>query len=225
MTSNLIRIWNKYIPYIRPCYSMSRATSPELINFLRNQRVPMICHNTKETALVNNASLTIIDRERTCKREDRRKFDVGQENIIYSMRQINKITGTGALVWIHTSVSNNARDETKQMFEYVWANKHILNGIVLDISNFSNPILIPSVYSYKIAIDYLFRNMIHPFQKEYGITTPSIMMDGRNIITRTDHLFELHEYALSRCQYLWGKSMVKPKVHLMVDRLFDSVVK
>lgn len=222
MAIQLVQHWNKYVPYVRPCYSVSRATSPELIMFLRHHRIPMICHNTKEVTLVNNASLTLMDNRESRRK---RKFDVGQENIVYSMKQIEKMPNPGSLVWIHTTISKNAQDETKQMFEYVWANKHILNGIVLDVSTFSNPILLPSIYSYKIAMDYLFRNMIHPFQKEYGIVTPAIMMDGRNLITRPDHLIDLHEYALSRCQYLWGKSTVRPKLHLMVDRLFDLEVK
>lgn len=233
MARNLIYLWNKHISYVRPCYSVSRATSPELVDFLRHHRVPMVCHNAKDANLVNNASLTIMDRggvdgSRPRCGSHRR---IGEENIVYSVKQMDKTirvrtgtgSGTGALVWIHTSVSKNAQDETKQMFEYVWANKHILNGIVLDIANFSNPILMPSIYSYKTALDYVFRNIIHPFQKEYNIITPAIMLDGRNIITRPDHLEELHEFSLSRCQYLWGKSPVRPKIHLLVDRLFDSV--
>jgi hypothetical protein len=216
--AKLYEVWNKYVPYLRPCYSVSRASSPELIEVLRQQRVPLICHNPKEIRRVNDASLTIME----CggKRNVR-----GSEHIVGSVNQLERLPRTGALVWIHTVVSNDELEQSRQMFEYVWANKHILNGIVFNVSNFSNSVFIPSIYSYKIALDYVFRNMVHPFQKEYGITTPAIMMDGRNVITHTDHLFELHEFALRRCHYLWEKSTERPKIHLLVDALFDKEMK
>jgi hypothetical protein len=180
----------------------------------------MICHNARELNIVNNAALTIMDVDG--KRTRTAANTSGYEHIIRSVKRLPGAgAGAGALVWIHTTVSSTGVDETRKMFEYVWANKHILNGIVFNVDNFSNPILVPSIYSYKIALDYVFRNMILPFQKEYDIVTPAIMMDGRNIITHADHLIELHEYALSQCQYIWGKSAVRPKMNLIVDRLFD----
>jgi hypothetical protein len=83
------------------------------------------------------------------------------------------------------------------MFEHIWAHKLILNGIVFDTRNFSNKnaAISPSMYSYKIAFDFLFRNMIEPFKREYGIHTPCIMIDGRGHITRPEHLHELRHYA------------------------------
>lgn len=223
---NILKVWNKHIPYIRPCYSVSRASSPELLTVLRQHNVPMICHNSKEARLVNHNGLTVMD---TVGRGVRGGGaggggGGGQERIIRSMKQFTATTSTSTStpIWIHTTISNDALDETRRMFEYVWANKYILNGIVFDVSNFSNPIILPSIYSYKIAVDYVFRNMIHPFYKEYNIFTPAIMMDARDLVTSPHHLFELHEHAMSQCKYLWGKSAFRPKVHLQVDRLFDS---
>ena len=221
---NILKVWNKHIPYIRPCYSVSRASSPELLTVLRQHNVPMICHNSKEARLVNHNGLTVMD---TVGRGVRGGGaggggGGGQERIIRSMKQFATTTSTSTPIWIHTTISNDALDETRRMFEYVWANKYILNGIVFDVSNFSNPIILPSIYSYKIAVDYVFRNMIHPFYKEYNIFTPAIMMDARDLVTSPHHLFELHEHAMSQCKYLWGKSAFRPKVHLQVDRLFDS---
>jgi hypothetical protein len=176
----------------------------------------MICHNAKEVNVVNQPALTIIDTNR--------RGSIGRghgdEYIVHSMKQLQRLPNPGPLVWIHTTISNQALDETRQMFEYVWANKHILNGIVFHISNFSNPIIRPSIFSYKNALDYVFRNMVHPFQKEYDIVTPAIMIDGREMITREDHLFELHEYALSKCKYV---TAFHPKLNLVVDRLFDVI--
>ena len=223
---NILKVWNKHIPYIRPCYSVSRASSPDLLTVLRQHNVPMICHNSKEARLVNHNGLTVMDTVGRGLRGGGGGGGGGQERIIRSMKQFaTTATATAATstpIWIHTTISNDALDETRRMFEYVWANKNILNGIVFDVSNFSNPIILPSIYSYKIAVDYVFRNMIHPFYKEYNIVTPAIMMDARDLVTSPHHLFELHEHAMSQCKYLWGKSAFRPKIHLQVDRLFDS---
>ena len=222
---NILKVWNKHIPYIRPCYSVSRASSPDLLTVLRQHNVPMICHNSKEARLVNHNGLTVMDTVgRGVRGGGGGGGGGGQERIIRSMKQFatTATTSTSTPIWIHTTISNDALDETRRMFEYVWANKYILNGIVFDVSNFSNPIILPSIYSYKIAVDYVFRNMIHPFYKEYNIFTPAIMMDARDLVTSPHHLFELHEHAMSQCKYLWGKSAFRPKVHLQVDRLFDS---
>ena len=104
------------------------------------------------------------------------------------------------------------------MFEYIWAHKYIVNGIVFNVNNFSNPLsyIPPSMYSYKIALDYLFRNIIDPFEKEYGIYTPYIMMDGRENITRPEHLYELSEIV--------NEPMNRDKRGLLmiVDALFDG---
>lgn len=218
---NICNAWKRHVPYLRPCYSVSPASSPERIAFLRHRRVSMICHSAKEVKVVNDKSLTVID--------SARRGCIGRSNeyIVRSVKQLQRLTGPGLvlfptpLIWIHTTISSEALENTRQMFEYVWANKHILNGMVIDISNFSNPIIRPSIYSYKIAMDYVFRNMIHPFQNEYNIVTPAIMIDGRDIITHEDHLFELHDYALSKCRYVWEKTVFRPNIHLIVDRLFD----
>ena len=71
-------------------------------------------------------------------------------------------------------------------------------------------------------MDYLLRNIVYPFEKEYGITTPAIMIDGRHHITQMRHLYELREYALSyipRTNPLYTRC---PELRLIVDTLFDE---
>jgi len=181
--------------------------------------MPIVCHNAREVKLVNHPGLVVVDGKK-----------IGYHECI--VRKINckeqqmfSKPATGPL-WIHTTISNEGVDQTRKMFEHVWANKHILNGIVFDISNFTNPIqsIPPSMYSYKVAIDYIFRNMIYPFQNEYGIVTPSILIDGRNHITRIEQLYDLHEQGLSHCTHLWKKypQIQQPKLHLIVGSLFDN---
>jgi hypothetical protein len=145
------------------------------------------------------------------------------ECIVRNMKTLKhiKYPSVSAPVWIHTTISNEGIDRTKEMFEYIWANKCVLNGIVFDISNFTHPCqsVPPSMYSYKVAMDYVFRNIVYPFEKEYGISTPAIMIDGRHHIKHMRHLYELNEFALSR----FRMHHKYPEFRLIVDSLIDSL--
>lgn len=218
--SKVFQEWNKYIPYVRPWYAVSPASSPDMISLMRNQRIPMVCHNAREVKLVNHPGLVVVDGK-----------NIGyHECIVRKMNSKERIFSKSAtspgLLWIHTTISNEGVEQTRKMFELVWANKHILNGICFDLRNFTNPIqsIPPSIYSYKVAIDYIFRNMIYPFQSEYGIVTPSILIDGRNHITRIEQLYDFHEQGLSHCTHLWKKypDIQQPKLHLIVGSLLDT---
>jgi len=217
--------WNKYIPNIRPCYSVSPASSSEVVSILREKQIPMICRNAQDALLVKDDRLVIIDR----KRRPRSWTGTGGGYHEYVVRNIKSLQATPAAahlapVWIYATISNDGIEHTRQMFEYIWANKCILNGIVFNISNFSHSAqhISPSMYSYKIAMDYLLRNIVYPFEKEYGITTPSIMIDGRHHITQMRHLYELREYALSyipRTNPLYIRS---PELRLIIGSLIDD---
>lgn len=216
--------WNKYIPNIRPCYSVSPASSSEVVSILREKQIPMICRNAQEALLVKDDRLVVIDGKRPMAGTETKG---GYHE--YVVRNIKSLQATPAAahlapVWIYATISNDGIEHARQMFEYIWANKCILNGIVFNISNFSHSAqhISPSMYSYKIAMDYLLRNIVYPFEKEYGITTPSIMIDGRHHITQMRHLYELREYALSyipRTNPLYIRS---PELRLIVDTLFDE---
>jgi len=209
--SKVFQEWNKCLPYIRPWYSVSPASSPDLVSHLRDHRVSMICHNTREVKLVNCSGLVVVDAKRLG----------NHEYIIRNSRPTLAPTPipSPVPVWIHTKISNEGINQTREMFEYIWANKYILNGIVFDISNFTHPTqsIPPSMYSYKVAIDYILRNMVVPFQKEYGIATPAIMIDGRNHITHIHHLYELREQGM---RHLHANCC--PNLHLVVDSLLDN---
>ena len=217
--SKIFQEWNKCIPYIRPWYAVSPASSPDLVSILRNQQIQMICHNAREVKLVNHAGLVVVDGKRIGHHE--RIIRNGASASASAIRMSSSVP-----IWIHTKISNEGIDHTRKMFEYIWANKYILNGIVFDISNFTHPTqsIPPSMYSYKVAMDYIFRNIVYPFEKEYGISTPAIMIDGRNHICRLEHLYDLHEQGIRHCKHLWEKhsQASRPKLHLIVGSLFDT---
>jgi hypothetical protein len=221
--TGLFQEWNKTLPHIRPCYSVSRRTSPEVISALREHRIQMICHNARELKMVNDDTLVVMDNgKRTAYNEY-----IARSIKTFDMPKSATIVGHGypslLPVWIHTTISNSGIEQTRKMYERVWADTRILNGIVFDISNFTHPLqsIPPSLYSYKVAIDYILRNMVDPFEKEYGIITPAIMMDGRNTIIQMRNLYDLNEIALSSVQYR-GRGR-RPELHLIVDSLIDDL--
>jgi hypothetical protein len=173
----------------------------------------MICHNSREVKIVDDPSLVIMDEKR-----------IGHhECIVRNTNTLKHIKNTSVTppIWIHTTISNEGIDRTKEMFEYIWANKRVLNGIVFDISNFTHPYqsVPPSMYSYKVSLDYIFRNIVYPFEKEYGITTPAIMIDGRHHINHMRHIYELNEFALSKFRMHHKHN----EFHVIVGSLIDSL--
>lgn len=204
--TNLFRELGQQLPRVRPCYAVSSASSPALISFLREHRIPMICHNAREVSLVGDNSLVIASR----------RFGQSSECIVRSVGEIVARAPPRApppLFWVHTTISHDGIVNTREMFEYIWAHKYILNGIVFNVNNFSNPscYIQPTMYSYKIAFDYLFRNVVHPFEKEYGIQTPAIMIDGRDHITQMRHIHELSSMIPDR-----------PELRLILGSLIDT---
>lgn len=198
----VLREWNNILPYVQPCYAVSDKSTQQTIMSMRNQRIPMICDTPGQVSAVNDYALTI---EGHC-------FG----NNEYISRNIPSCNSTSQPIWIYTKISHDGVEHTRKMFEHIWAHKYILKGIVFDTRNFADTrrgSIQPSMYSYKVAIDYLFRNIIHPFEKEYGIQTPCIMMDGREHVTRIEHLHEVCEHT---------QIFIKPpELRLIVDQLFD----
>lgn len=212
--SSFQRLLFRELPRVQPCYAVSSASSPAVVSFLREHRIPMICHNARQASLVGDDSLVIAGR----------RF-VGSNE--YIVRSVGDLAGRdpampprapAPLLWVHTPISHDGIHNTREMFEYIWAHKYIVNGIVFNVNNFSNPLsyIPPSMYSYKIALDYLFRNIIDPFEKEYGIPTPAIMMDARDHITQMSQLEELHSH-IRDC-----RREKQPAMRLILGALIDN---
>ena len=209
------------IPNIQPCYAVSAASSPAVVSFLRERRIPMICHNARQETLVGDHSLVIAGR----------RFGPSNECIVRSVGDIaapprappcapaSPRAPASPPLWVHTTISHDGIEKSREMFEYIWAHKYIVNGIVFNVGNFSNPTsaIPPTMYSYKIALNYLFRNIIDPFEKEYGIPIPSIMIDARNHITQLSHLDELSSIITG-----YTPSSRRPELRLILGSLIDK---
>ena len=193
---NVLNELRRCLPYVKPCYAVTCNSPPNLVSYLHEHKVELI--HTHDNVVRN----------------------VNDIKHVMSMTRDRVPT---PLLWVKTTVSNEGVERTREMFEYIWAHKCILNGIVFDIHNFTNGYIPPTMYSYKVATDYVFRNMVLPFEREYGIQTPAIMIDGRDHITQIRHLAELHFYALKETSMINGFTQKKPELRLILGALFDSV--
>ena len=113
--SNLFRELKQQLPHVRPCYAVSSHSSPAVVSFLREHRVPMICHNARQVSLVGDNSLVIAGR-----------WFVGSNECI--VRSVDEIAGRAPApaappLWVHTTISHDGINNTREMFEYIWAHK------------------------------------------------------------------------------------------------------
>ena len=214
--NNVLGHLKKQLPYVRPCYAVTNDSSPATLAFLREKRVDMVYPDIRPTIIKQSGTESPAN-----------EFIVRNVADIHACTHPNMRSGSHVAVppplfWIKTAVSNDRIEPTREMFEYIWANKYILNGLVFDVHNFTNGYIPPTMYSYKIAIEYIFRNMVLPFEREYGIQTPAIMIDGAEHITQIRHLSELRTYALNETTIINGFREKKPELRLILGRLFDN---
>ena len=205
--SNVLDEIKRQMPYIRPCYAVSKYSSPNTLSLIRDKKIDMICYDSNPNVIKVNGE------------EHSNEYIVRNISEIKTSSYVDRGSPT---LWIKTTISNDGIEQTREMFEYIWAHKHILNGIVFDIRNFSNGYIPPTMYSYKIAIDYLFRNIVIPFEREYGIQTPAIIIDAKDNITHMRQLYELHSYALNETSVINVFRKNKPELRLVLGALFDS---
>lgn len=218
--SEVLRQWRRHLPLIRPCYAVSNASTYQTISFMREHRIPMLCETVGQSNAVNEYSLTI---ENT--RLNGTGIRVGNEYI--ARKECDILSPIGSTpIWVYTRISHDGVEHARKMFEHIWAHKYILKGIVFDIRNFTTSVrgsIPPSIYNYKVAIDYVFRNIVRPFEREFGILTPCIMIDGRRHITRIEHLHELRTCIDSVLSSSSSSSTANTtEFQLIVDDIFDS---
>lgn len=209
----VLREWKRQLPTIRPCYALSNRSTQQTISLMRDYRIPMLCATPGQVSAVNEYTLTI----------ENTRFG-GNEYIARELCDILPVIESAAVaaatpLWVYTKISNDGIENSRRMFEHIWAYKNILKGLVFDIDNFTDSVrgtIPPSMYSYKVALDYILRNITRPFESEYGIQTRCIMIDGRRRITRIEHLEELKTHLIQIT-----KVSNSIEFQLIVDDLFD----
>lgn len=218
----VLREWKRQLPMIRPCYALSQTSTKPILDLMREHRIPMLCGTSNQVSAVNDYTLT-IENTRVGQNEyiARKLRDMINHNQRYKLpvSSVSSVSSSSSLVWVYTKISQDGIENTRKMFEHIWTHKYILKGLVFDIHQFSHSIrgsIPPSKYSYKIALDYVTRNIVRPFESEYSIPTPCIMMDGRHHITRIEHLEELKMYIEPVIS-----SLNRTELQLIVGDLFD----
>ena len=205
----VLREWKRQLPTIRPCYALSNRSTQQTISLMRDYRISMLCETPGQVSAVNEHTLTI----------ENTRFG-GNEYIARNLCDMPTIESLTPL-WVYTKISNDGIENSRRMFEHIWAHKNILKGLVFDIDNFTDSVrgsIPPSMYSYKVALDYILRNITRPFESEYGIPTRCIMIDGRRVIRRIEHLEELKTHIDPVLSVSVSK---QTEIQLIVDDLFD----
>ena len=225
--STVLNELRRCLPYITPYYAVSQNSN--CLTYLKEHNVGLVCYTKDDIMRVKTLGANVVDSSSPmisatglCNEYIVRNVD----DIVRIMKYppaSSRGRGPEPLLWVKTAVSNEGIERSREMFEYIWAHKCILNGIVFDIHNFTNGYIPPTIYSYKVATEYVFRNIVIPFEREYGIKTPAIMIDGQDHITQIRHLAELHSYALKETSIINGFTQKKPELRLILGTLFDSV--
>lgn len=184
----------KQIPYIKPIYSMSRVLTQNktpnhqsccenMLNYLKAEKVGFICHSMNDIQRAIPYSGNII-----CNTQNRTRHDIMVsksvnicEFIVSNIAELRLIHEHHpcASFRINTSISYEGVATSKKMIDYIWQHKCLYNGLMYDIGKFSNGMIPPPMYSHKIAIDYLLRNIID-YSSQIGIQTHSIHI-GENV--------------------------------------------
>ena len=125
-----------------------------------------------------------------------------------------------AAFWVKTNVSPNGVSNAKQMLNYIWENKCIYNGLFYNIDNFSTGHIPPSMYSHKIALDYIDRTVLS-YADEIGLRTYMIHIDGGREFINASSLTDIHSVFNDAPHILRNLERRGISLQASVDTLFD----
>jgi hypothetical protein len=106
------------------------------------------------------------------------------------------------------------------MLNYIWENKCIYNGLFYNLDNFSTGHIPPSLYSHKIALDYVIRNVL-PYADEIGLRTYTIHIDGGREFINASSLTDIHSVFNDAPHIMRNLARRGISLQASVDRMFD----
>jgi len=192
----ILNEWNSSIKYIKPYYTVSYSSPLQLINCLHATDVGFVSNapmynklSVSNNIICNNPSRTTIDIMYS-------KNAGIQQYTVSTLDDLLRIHAylPNACFWVKTHVSKEGTAASIKIFNYIWEQKCLYNGIFYNINNFSNQKLgiKPPVYSHKVAIEYLFRNEL-AYTESIGLCTNAIHIEGGNEFTNISSLHDLHD--------------------------------
>jgi hypothetical protein len=115
-----------------------------------------------------------------------------QQYVVANQSELKRIHAIlpNAIFWVKTKITPDGVEESKKMIDYIWEHKCLYNGIYYDMKQFSNGHLPAPVYSHKIALNYIFRN-VFPYLDELGIQTDTIHINGSKEVNNMQNMLNL----------------------------------
>lgn len=230
VASRVLYNFRKYLPYIQPHYAVSRITTPQTINYFNTENVGIICRSSDHIHKVADVSTLNIKRSNNiiCHIPSINKLNIMISNnanvtefIVDNIADLKRISdySPSAAFWLKAKISHDGISTIKPMFDYMWAYKRLYCGLVYNINNFYTGDIPPSMYSHKIAVDYLLRNVIS-YSDELGIQTPALHIDGRTDFTNISQFSDIHD-VLTKSRLVQHLETRNIKVHATLGTIFD----
>lgn len=223
--SKILQQWTTTIPYITPFYKVSTNSPPLLMQHFANSNIGFVCGSSTHICnAVPYVSNTII-----CNNPIRTNIDILYSKTSrvseYAVANINELKQVhtfmpNAAFWLKTRISPNGVNDAKQMLNYIWENKCIYNGLFYNLDNFSTGHIPPSIYSHKIAIDYVIRNVL-PYADEIGLRTYTMHIDGGREFANTHSLTDIHSVFDDSPHILRNLARRGIVLQASVDRIFE----
>ena len=217
--------WRITTRYITPFYKLSIKSPRPLILHFDISNIGFICgssthiHNAapyvSNTIICNNPNRTNIEILYS-KRSRISEYTVAN---IDDLKKLHTFMPNAAF-WVKTNVSPNGVSHAKQMLNYIWENKCIYNGLFYNIDNFSTEHIPPSMYSHKIAIDYIVRNVLS-YADEIGLRTYTMHIDGGREFINASSLTDIRSVFDDAPHILCNLARRGIVLQASVDRLFD----
>ena len=218
--------WNSAIKYVKPFYTVSYSSPLQLINCLHQKNVGFISNSpiynklsVSNNIICNNPSRTMIDIVYA-------KNAGISEYTVSSIDDLLRVHSylPNACFWVKAHISKEGTAASIKMFNYIGEQKCLYNGICYNINNFSNAKLgvPPSMYSHKIAIEYLFRNELS-YTESIGLRTTNIHIEGGREFANITCLSELHTI-LTDANLIHRFNQKGITLQASVNNIFDSII-
>jgi len=218
--------WKSAIKYVKPFYTVSYSSPLQLINLLHQKDVGFISNSPIYNKLSLSNNIICNNPLRTTTDIIYAKNAGVSQYTVSTIDELLRVHAylPNACFWVKAHISKEGTAASIKMFNYIWEQKCLYNGICYNINNFSNAKLgvQPSMYSHKIAIEYLFRNELS-YTESIGLRTTNIHIEGGREFVNITCLSELHTI-LTDANLIHRFNQKGITLQASVNNIFDSII-